>query len=128
MDVDTSFNSIMFAKHILFLLFHFLSYFSEGSLKPFPIFSSSRQFASSVLGLALSSSTTFVFWEEKTVTIVPTPASQPTMAFRLIDLMSFMPLGPERRMVEGHPIMRLVMVMWRSRTMTWQLLFVIPCH
>lgn len=74
------------------------------------IFSCFGEFAFVVLGLSRKP-TVHVLWEEKTpiTTVNPSPL-QSDMAFRLVDPEPFMPLGAQRRVVNGRPVMRRVVI------------------
>lgn len=74
-------------------------------------FASFGEFASSVLGITPAKSIFHILWEEKTsiTTVLPSP-SQQSMVFCLVDPEPFMPLGAQRRVVHGRPIMRRVVI------------------
>lgn len=74
------------------------------------VFSNFGEFASSILGLPRKP-LVHVFWEEKTpVASVSSLSLQSEMAYRLVDLEPFMPLGAQRRVVQGRPVMRRVVI------------------
>jgi hypothetical protein len=68
------------------------------------------EFTSSILGLPRKP-LVHIFWEEKTlVASVSSLSLQSEMAFRLVDPEPFMPLGVQRRVVQGRPVMRRVVI------------------
>lgn len=80
-----------------------------------PIFSSFGEFARSVLGSIAPVRTVHVFWSLKTPvsspdTVTSSLHSQSKMAFRLIDPTPFLPVGMQRQIVQGRPVMRRVVV------------------
>lgn len=74
-------------------------------------FASFGEFASEVLGIPSPKRIVHVLWTEKTPISTVHPLShQHPMAFWLIDPEPFMPLGAQRRVVHGRPVMRRVVI------------------
>jgi hypothetical protein len=77
------------------------------------VFASFGEFARSVLGVIALSFTCHIFWNLKSPVLSPatvTPSTNQDMAFRLVDPAPFLPLGMQRMIVPGRPVMRRVVV------------------
>jgi hypothetical protein len=77
------------------------------------VFASVGEFARSVLGVIALSFTRHIFWNLKSPILSPatvTPSTNQDMAFRLVDPAPFLPLGMQRMIVPGRPVMRHVVV------------------
>lgn len=80
-----------------------------------PIFNTFGEFARSVLGIISFPPVTHVSWVLKTQISSPATVAQSlqphsAMAFRLVDPTPFLPVGMQRQVVHGRPVMRRVVV------------------